>query len=1021
MPKSAISIYLQVLSANLGVGKASERTHYRALAGLIESLGTDVTAAVELKGEAVGIPDLHVSKGDVPLGWVEAKDIGKSLDEAERSSQLKRYFKLPNLILTDFLEFRWFTDGQHRATERLGNLTPEGKVKADKASQEAVEVLLRGFLEHPAPTVGTPKELAERMARLAQVMRDSIALTLEGEREHGALHAQLAAFQQALLPDLRPGEFADMFAQTLAYGLFAAKCNHLGGDFTRQTAPFDISRTNPFLRRLFQDFAGVELEEHPHLVRVVDDLVHLLNKADMGAILTDFARKTRQEDPVVYFYEGFLRAYDPRAREMRGVYYTPEPVVSYIVRSIDHLLRTEFGRPEGLADTNTLILDPACGTATFLFRVVKAIHQTLTARKQLGGWSDYAASHLLPRLFGFELLMAPYAVAHLKMETLLRDLGYEFASGQRLGIYLTNTLEEAVKRPEVLFATQIAEEGEAAAEIKRDRPIEVILGNPPYSGHSANKGKWIRGLIKDYKKVDGQPLGEKNPKWLQNDYVKFLRFGQWRIDRTGGGVLAMITDHGYLKNPTFRGVRQSLMESFSDIYLLDLHGGSKKRERAPGGGPDENVFDIQQGVAIGIFVKERGKSGLARVRHAELWGEREGKYEWLAAQDVGDTEWRELKPCSPSYLFVPADATLEGEYQAGWSVTNIFRLSSVGIATARDALTIGWSREELWARVRDFCSLDPEEARTKYSLGKDARDWQVSLAQQDLKGTGPRRELLAAILYRPFDARYTYYTGHSRGFLCRPRPEVMRHMLAGSNLALATTRSIEIGRGFEHVFCTRALLTHHSVSVKEVNYLYPLYLTPAEGEGKHVAKEPNLSKDFLRAITESLGYQPDPEDIFHYIYALLHSPTYRSRYAEFLKRDFPRIPLTSNRKLFQALAENGAELVALHLLESPALASGGPAFNVEVKDAGRVKQVRYDEARQRVYINREQFFEGVKPKVWAFHIGGYQVCQKWLKDRKGRPLSFKDVAHYQKVVRALEETIRLMGEIDGLVPGWPLP
>jgi predicted helicase len=729
---------------------------------------------------------------------------------------------------------------------------------------------------------------------------------------------------------------------------------------------------------------------------------------------------------VVHFYEGFLKAYDPAVREMRGVYYTPEPVVSYIVRSIDHLLKSRFNRPDGLADRNTLILDPACGTATFLFSVVKLIYQTLESKGRRGGWSDYTAKHLLPRLFGFELLMAPYAVAHLKMETLLRDLGYEFTSGQRLGIYLTNTLEQIIQEEQQYGMTQfLAQEGREASRVKNQEPIEVILGNPPYSGISVNRGKWITGLIKDYMSVDGKPLGERKL-WLQDDYVKFLRFGQWRIEKTGCGVLAMITNHGYLDNPTFRGMRQSLMETFSDIYVLDLHGSSKKREKAPGGIQDKNVFDIQQGVAVGIFVKAAGHQGPAKVRHAELWGEREGKYAWLAAQDVSTTAWQELEPRSPDYLFVPADTSLKQEYEQGWRVPEIFPLNCAGIITSRDGLVIDVHRDALERRLEAFADVSrsddeiratyfPRPSSDKYPPG-DTRSWKLPKARQRLRADSRWKERIRECLYRPLDIRSFLYADYMVDW---PRPEVMGHMLAGDNLALATTRSIEIGRGFEHIFCTRALLTHHSVSLKEVNYLYPLYLTPSEGQGQHIKRQPNLGPDFLKAIAGKLSYQPTPEDIFHYIYAVLHSPTYRSRYAEFLKRDFPRVPLTSDRALFEALAAKGAELVALHLLESPAL-QGPPVVRFDRGNGNLVEKVRYDEARQRVYINKEQWFEGVKPEVWNFHIGGYRVCEKWLKDRKGRPLIFADVAHYQKVVKALAETIRLMAEIDGLISKWPL-
>jgi len=1066
--------YLQALQTALAAGDATEHTHRPALKALLEAPEPGVTATNEPKQVTdCGKPDMAVRRGAVPLGYLETKDVGKNLEEEEHSAQLKRYrAALPNLILTDYLEFRWYVGGERRAKVTLGHPEPGGKIKARKEDMAAVRELLAQFLALKAPSIGTAKDLAVRMAGLAHLMRDAALSTLNAEPPTGTLKGWQAAFEKTLLPHLPAAEFADMYAQTLTYGLFAAKVTvGAAQDLRRDTAAALLPETNPFLKRLFYHLAGPEV---PTTVSwVIDDMLALLNAANLSAVLADFGKGSLEKDPVVHFYETFLAAYDPERRKSRGVYYTPEPVVSYIVRAIDYLLKERFGRPWGLADKNTLILDPACGTGTFLHSVMALIHDTLLAQGQAGGWKGekgYVTENLLPRLFGFELLMAPYAVAHLKLGLLLKDRGYDFPSGERLGVYLTNTLDEGVKKTEALYGPigYITEESNAAAQIKKEDPIEVVLGNPPYAGHSANasfryepvkdkktgkillrKGQevtkrvktWIGRLLEDYKRVDGHPLGEKNPKWLQDDYVKFLRWGQWRIDRTGRGVLAMITNHGYLDNPTFRGMRQQLMQTFNEIYLLNLHGNAKKKEVCPDGSKDENVFDIQQGVAIGVFVKKPGDPpGLARVYHADLWGLREkrkagepdGKYEALAQLELGTTPWQELQPSSPFYLFVPQAVDLRAEYERGWLVNEIFPVNSVGIVTARDHLAVRWSEEEVWDTVRDFISLKEEEAREKYHLGKDARDWKVALAQTDLKNSGPKRERVVPILYRPFDTRFTYYTGHSRGFICMPRPEVMSHMLAGENFGLCTSRGVEIGGGWEHVFCSKTVIQHHTVSLKEVNYLFPVYLFP-QGMFTGGDKTPNINPKFIEDFSERLGLtfieggRGDlettfgPEDVFAYAYAVFHSPTYRQRYSEFLKGDFPRLPLTGNKTLFAALVGLGAELVALHLLESPALDRLITRFPVAGSQV--VERVLYDEKNRRVYINLDQYFEGVPPDAWAFQVGGYQVLHKWLKDRKGRQLSFDDLHHYQKVVKALTETIRLVGEIDAVIDshgGWPI-
>ena len=559
---------------------------------------------------------------------------------------------------------------------------------------------------------------------------------------------------------------------------------------------------------------------------------------------------------------------------------------------------------------------------------------------------------------------------------------------------------------------------------------------------------WIGQLIQDYYYVDGQPLGERNPKWLQDDYVKFLRFGQWRIEKTGHGILAYITNHGYLDNPTFRGMRQQLLRSFTDVYVLDLHGNTRKKERSPDGGPDKNVFDIEQGVAIGVFVKEPGEAAPAKASHAELWGEREAKYGWLAEHDVLTTESKAIAPDIPAYLFVPQHPDLRAEYDGGWTVTEVFPINSVGIVTARDSLTIRWSKEEMLAIVRDFVALEPEPARTKYRLGNDVRDWKVQLAQQDVRSSGPEPGRIAPILYRPFDVRFTYYTGRTRGFICMPRPEAMRHLLAGRNFGLLTTRQT---RDQWDALVTTTISGHKSLSAEsayDITSLLPLYLYPTtEGQPGAQAsmaglspwpkgrggRRPNLNAEFVAEIGKRLGltFVPDgrgdltgtfgPEDVFHYIYAVLHSPTYRARYAEFLKTDFPRIPLTSDRELFAALSAKGADLAALHLMESPALGTLITTFPVPGTNV--VEKVRYDEGNRRVYINTQQYFEGIPPEVWSFQVGGYQVCDKWLKDRRGRKLTHDDTQHYQRIVVALAATMRLMRDIEGVIAnygGWPL-
>jgi predicted helicase len=727
--------YLQTLNTELAAGNATEHTHRPALKTFLEAIGDKITATNEPQRIKCGAPDFILTKGALTVGYIETKDIGKSLDETEKTDQIKRYLdSLSNFILTDYLEFRWFIDGKLRLKARIGT-TDNNKIKHTADGLKQTEELLNSFFQHKAEGIGTPKELALRMAKLAHMIRNLIINTFSEEVEKGSLHAQLTAFRENLIPDLSNEQFADMYAQTIVYGLFAARCNTENPQaFTRQNAIYLLPKTNPFLQNLFIYVAGPKLDDR--VAWAVDELVQVLAQADMAGILEHFGQQIGKEDPVVHFYETFLKAYDPAVREMRGVYYIPEPVVSYIVRSIDYLLKNNFKKPQGLADPETLILDPAVGTATFLYKVIDEIHHSFVIQGQQGAWNNYVSEKLLPRLFGFEILMAPYAIAHFKLGLQLRDSGYKFQSDQRLGIYLTNTLEEGFKKAEQLagFNEYIVEEANAAAEIKKVKPIMVILGNPPYSGSSANKGNWIKQLIETYKVVDGRPMGEKNPKMLQDDYVKFIRFGQWRIDRTGKGILGFITNHGYLDNSTFRGMRQSLLNTFTDIYILNLHGNSKKREVSPDGSKDENVFDIQQGVAIGILVKELDKPSLAKVHYADLWGLRENKYKTLSETDALDTQWIDLNPNSPNYLFITQDRELLPEYERGWKITDIFTFTGQGFTSSRDDFAIAFSTTEIEQRIAAIvgAEMSDEEIREIYKLD-DTGDWKLPEARKALR------------------------------------------------------------------------------------------------------------------------------------------------------------------------------------------------------------------------------------------------------------------------------------------------
>lgn len=1059
MTPVAFQTYLRTLQASQDRGDATEHTHRPALQTLLESV-SGIVAVNEPRRIACGAPDFVITAAadsSRPIGYIETKDLGANLVREERSEQLRRYrAALPNLILTNYTDFRWYINGELHTAANL--YSPDGIAN--------VGLLLYDFLRRTPQPVSSAEELACRMAHLTRLLRDVVTAAFANDAVSHNVRDLHQAFRDALVPDLNPDDFADMFAQTLAYGLFAARVGHSAGDFRRRDAAYLIPAANPFIRQIFATVAGPGLDNEP-FVSFADDLTRLLADADMNAVFDDFGSGEVRQDPVMHFYESFLAAYNPALRERRGVYYTPEPVISYIVRSVDRLLKERFLCTDGLADYSTtddsgnsidrtshrvLVLDPACGTGSFLYAVVDHIRKHFKDSGNAGMWSGYVRDHLLPRLFGFELLMAPYAMAHLKlgMQLAAQDLpeaeqagwAYQFDDNERLRVYLTNALEQSpLQQPAMLGPLRaITDEANAAAQIKRELPIMVVLGNPPYSGHSANKGEWIGSLVDDYKIVDGKPLGERNPKWLQDDYVKFIRFGQWRIQQSGAGILAFITNHAYLNNPTFRGMRQQLLDTFTDIYLLDLHGNSRTGEVAPDGSPDENVFDIQQGVAIAIFVKDPDKSGSAKVNHADLYGIRDHKYRKLSESDLSSTDWEVIQPESPDYRYKPWNRELESEYRQWYSINAIMPLNSVGIITARDSLTIHWSEDEVMDTVRDFASLPPEVARAKYNLGDDVRDWKVHLAQADLNKDEISKNFVSSILYRIFDTRSTYYTGRTSGFMTRTRHKTARHFVGHHNIGLITCRSVsQSGVQWSHCSVTTSIIEGHAIS-NTINYLYPLYQYADDTEIEPGRREPNLSPAFTARLERCTGlryttddtYDPAtafaPEDVFHYIYAVFHSLAYRERYDQFLRADFPRVPLPTGAPLFCELIALGRQLVDTHLLRPAALDISSITFPVPGDNTIARGYPKYtasqsgdDNAFGYVYINRRQYFVGVAPAVWRFRVGGHQPMDKWLKDRRNRTLSFDDQQHYRRIAAALASTMELMMAVDVAIAdngGW---
>jgi len=1033
--------YLKRITEIALLGDDREESYYSTLESLLKEYA-DSTGNPEIKITTLpkkteaGNPDFRIWDGQQHIvGYIEAKSpkIG-DLDNIEQTEQLRRYINtFPNVILTNFLEFRFYRNGTLIDSVRIGKafiIYQLGKVPPVENESKFFAILDK-FLSYSLPKVYDARSLAIELAKRTRFLRDEV-VTQELREENSSGKPNLSGFYEAfckfLIGGLSQYEFADLYSQTITYGLFAARTRS-EDKFNRKLAYDYIPQTIGILRDVFQFISLGTLP--PPMEWIIDDISEVLAVTDVYKILDDYFRQGKGSDPIVHFYETFLAEYDPKTRERRGVYYTPEPVVSYIVSSLQKILKTHFTRPEGLAQNNVTVLDPAAGTLTFLAEATKLAAEEFVQRYGEGAKGSFIKGHILKNFYAFELMMAPYTIGHIKMSFLLEELGYKLEEDERFKLYLTNTLEmEELAQSTLPGMASLSEESHLAGKVKKETPILVILGNPPYSGHSANKGLWISDLLKKgytladgskddgYYKVDGEPLKEKNPKWLQDDYVKFIRFAQWKIDQAGEGAIGFITNHSYLDNPTFRGMRQSLLRSFNEIYILDLHGNSLKKEKCPDGSPDENVFDIRQGVAIAFFIKKKGPKEGCQVHHAEVWGLREKKYDWLRKNDIETTEWQEISPKPGFYLFVPRDETLIEAYESYPKITDIFKLNSVGIVTARDNLTIHWSRDDVWTTVSTFSKMDKELARQAYKLGKDSKDWKVEWAQKDLLDSGPERGRIVPILYRPFDLRYTYYTGKSGGFICRPRPEVMQHMLK-ENIAIISRRQMLPGRPCNYVFISEMIVSDGVIRSdnKGSESIFPLYVYNSLEkkdlfEKKTEQKQVNIYSGYFDRLAETYKIDINPEEIVYYIYAVLYSNAYRSKYAEFLKMDFPRIPFTGDVGLFQQIANLGKRLADLHLLKANELEP--PIARFHGQGDNKVEKVVYKDCR--VYINQSQYFEPVPPEVWSYQIGGYQVCSKWLKDRNGRILSLDEIKKYCQIVTALKITIDVQQRIDDLYP-----
>ena len=994
--------YINSVIQKYKTGKTTEHSFRGDLQEFVERTVHGIQAINEPRRQKCGAPDYIIQKRNIPIGYIEAKDIDKNLDTIDKSEQLARYkASLDNLILTNYLEFWFYVNGEHVDTVKIAELQ-NGKIKTfDKEYQKLIDHI-KNFCNYQGQTIKSPKQLANLMAQKAVMIRDVIINALDMCTESSLVN-QRDAFKQILLHDLTNHTFADMYAQTIAYGLFVARLNDTTlEDFSRQEARELISKNNPFLRQLFDYISGANLDDS--LVWIVDDLVEIFRAVDLNKLLKNFGRTTQMSDPFLHFYETFLESYDKVNKGKRGVYYTPQPVVRFIVSAVDRILKNDFNLSHGLADDTTIkhtrtlyyrskkvrgkvidvpvtteediykvqILDPATGTGTFLAETIRKIYSYFV--NQQGIWSQYVDKALIPRLNGFEIMMTPYVMCHLKLDLLLQDTGYQTTrQTNRFNVYLTNALEkdETSKYP---LLDWLSEEAKQAGRIKSETPIMIVMGNPPYSISSCNKSKYIDEIMEVYK----QDLNEKNIQPLSDDYIKFIRMGETYIEKNKEGVLAYISNNRFLDGVIHRRMRQRLMETFDKIYILDLHGNAKKKETARDGSKDENVFDIQQGVSINIFVKTGNKQPkeLAKVYHAELMGLRENKFDYLNNHEIDNVEFMELQPVEPYYFFVPKDFNAQSDYDKGFKIDELFKINTSGVKTHHD---------------NELVSIQPFD--TEYNK---------------------------IYYYKPFDIRYIDYNTNK---VVRHRYNVMKHFIIGDNIGLILMRSLVNTETYSTVQLSNSLSDINYYGFQSYNF--PLYLyddNSAQTSFFELNRKPNLNMDIVQDLETRLGLTFTPEkentectfapiDILDYIYGVLHSNKYRTKYKEFLKIDFPRIPYPTNKEYFFNVASLGKHLREIHLMESPEIEEYITSYSI----SGDNEVIKPKYKNNKVYINNTQYFDNVPDVAWNFYIGGYQPAQKWLKDRRGRILSYDEILHYQKIIKALVLTKDIMQQIDEIV------
>lgn len=1050
MSENLFQNYIKGIYKLIGRGDAREESFYSLLENLLTGYGQSIKkktgVTVLPKKSKAGNPDFRIWDGESLItGYVEAKHPSeKNLEHIESSEQLKRYREAyPNLILTNFWEFKLYRNGE------LWNEVKISDYRGAKISVKQpllfnigkLKELLDLFFDFTQPRIKTPRALAEMLSKKAKIMRDYIILpSLEEDPYFVTLYN---SFKTHLLKDLTPQEFADLFAQTFTYGLFIAKYQYetegtLFGKkvsslpFTTKTAYDFIQKSFGILRAVFRVISTEDMPKN--LEVIVDDIIDILNHTEIYKLLSHY-NEGRRKDPVYHLYETFLFNYDPERKKKLGIYYTPLEVVSFIVNSVNSILKDKklFQAQDGLAtyktdslENSVTLLEPAVGTGTFLVEAIeKAIEEAKNKYSKSKDFiTQFIRNHILEHFFAFEILIAPYVVSHLKTLFSLSQEGFKFTEKEKLKIFLTNTLEFPIEFPKnekvrqdlgSLFEQKLLEEQENAFEVKKQTPILIIIGNPPYSVSSQNRVDPKTEFGKFYESYKEKVRKEaRNIQPLSDDYIKFLAFAHWKIKQTGKGIIGMITNNSYLDGIIHRDMRKKLYDDFDLIYILNLHGSTKRPKTTKDGKRDENVFDIMQGVVINIFVKSE-KKVKKQIFYQELIGQREEKYKFLDNHNVSNVRWIELEPKEPYWFFVPKEFKEEKNYKNFVKIDKIFQESRNGLTTGQDNFFVNSDKESLKVKI-----LAVFNKSNKEDFLIDAYNLKSQAGRKLLKNREScnyKEELLTPYAYRPLDNRWIY---NENKFLWRS-VEWLGKQFQLKNIALAVTKILS-GEKFHHAFISDKIgdYCYLSDKTKEFAIFFPLWLYNSGNETQNQLptltqqkpKTSNIKKEIIDLLSTSYKNLISPEEIFYYIYAVLYSNIYRQKYLEFLKIDFPKIPFTKEYKLFKKLSEIGQQLVNTHLLKSHLLKNTSLRF--EGNNNGVVKKVGYNSKEKRVYINKSQCFTNVEPEIWNYCIGGYQVLNKWLKYRKGKRISDEEIKTYIKIIEALKQTIKIQKEIDKL-------